>query len=57
MCGRVLVGYDVGVGNGGHEDWRGRREPRGPPKSHKIAIRGLIRYLGTGLAGGTQDST
>ena len=49
MFGTVQVGYNVGVGNGGHEDWRGRREPRGPPKSHEIVIQGPIRYLGTGL--------
>ena len=34
----VHVGYNVGIGKGGQEDWQGRGKQRGPPKSHEIAI-------------------
>ena len=49
MSGTASVGYDVRPVMEDNEDWRGRKELRGTPKSYEMPIQEPIRYIGTPL--------
>ena len=49
MSGTAYVGYNVRPVMEDNEDWRGRKELRGTPKSYEMPIQEPIRYIGTPL--------